>query len=484
MSTSNTPVVRISICKQPEQLQPDIYVVGGTVQAALPVEINPVLAPLVRFYPEVPIRVPCTQEGCDGHFKYGVWEDRNLPVVFTNHKYEIAYYHAFVIKATLPFKIADRGNSLMDGIKWYSASPRDGQIGLTNTCMIDGFLMDFKLRALDISYCVGCLFMHKSGYGRMIERALRTIIHYIFVVTKPTPSSDGMYQVVRKMSYEQQLFVKRIWIDKTFTPDELRTEMSTDYQGNQHLINDLMSDPNSRRRMMTRLSMYRMLLENLSPVCNYIIKLACLCGSKNYHCLFYRFKTIDHEDGPYIYPEPAFQTFNPMTLEFETDYRAVGEGETARTRDVDKNTTRRVNGMPCPRCNANMRITHIATPLTSWILICETPVFMRHSISLDELSIAVVFGSHAFELSWVSYMVRGNHFVSAHLLNGTWYYYDDIAGGSGSRECPIIPIDLDNFNPLDYEMQRVFYRRTTETNPHRCIKTASDEEVNRLMNVN
>jgi hypothetical protein len=53
--------------------------------------------------------------------------------------------------------------------------------------MIHGHVMDLKFRALDIHFCVGCLFIHKSGRGRTIERVFRKIINYIFMVVNPEP---------------------------------------------------------------------------------------------------------------------------------------------------------------------------------------------------------------------------------------------------------------------------------------------------------
>ena len=114
------------------------------------------------------------------------------------------------------------------------------------------------------------------------------------------------------------------------------------------------------------------------------------------------------------------------------------------------------------------------------MLISEVPVYMRHSLTFEQLPIAVVAGDEGFEVSWVSFMNDMNHFVSAHLMGGHWFYFDDMAGGRASKPCPLTMIDIDNFDHNNYEMQRVFYRRCTETNPHRCIQLASEEEMRRL----
>ena len=484
VSVARPPAVRVSVCDNPEQVQPDVYIVGGSVHAALPVDINPVLEPLVKFYHDVPIRVACHREDCQGHFKYGVWEDRNLPVIFTNHKYEVAYYHAFVVKVQLPFPITDKTNQLMDGIQWYSASPNDGQIGMNNSCMIDGFLMDFKIRALDMSYCIGCLFAHRSGRGRMLERILRTIIHYIMVVSDPKMSPGGVCQVVRKFTYEQQLFVKRIWIDRLMSPQDLETEISIDRQGQVHQVHDLLRDPLSGRHMLTRMSMYRMVMGNLGPLCHYYLTINCGCGPRSLNKVqFYRFMAIDTEEGRFISSEPAFQTFDCVSLEFDGDYWNTGEGETYNTRNSDLNTSRRIDGFNCPPCSQKFQITGIAIPETTWLVIVEVPTFMRHDLEFNELPVAAVFGSHSFEITWVSFMARGDHFVSTHKIGGQWYYYDDLAGGRPGRECPLTRIEPDTFDHSQLQMQRVFYRRITETSPHRCIKRSCDEEVDTLMNV-
>jgi hypothetical protein len=474
----NIPLVRIPVNRQPEQVQPDIYVTGGTVQGCMPYPLQAVLEPQVTFYAQVPIRIKCQQDGCDGHIKYGVWEDRNLPVVFSHHKYEVAHYYAFVIKATLPFRIPDRGNELIDGIKWYSSTPRDGQVGLSNTCMLDGHLMDFKLRTLDMTHCTGCIFMHKAGRGRMIERILRTMMHYIFMVANPQPDRDGMYQACRAFTYEQQLFVKRIWIDKIYQPGELDLEIEEDLHGGRHIVHDLLRDPVTGQQMLTRLSMYRMVLENMFSVSHYNIDTRCQCGDIfNRPMQILRFRVADTQEGRHLFLEPAYNNFNPMTLEFDRDYWETSEGETRNTSDELKTMSRKVHHRDCSRCGTKLKVTGMRMPEESWFAICEVPAFMKNSLTLRQLPIAAIITDQAFEISWVSMMATNTHFVSAHFLNGHWYYYNDIKGLRASEPCPVRIIDLDRFDYAAYDMQRVFYRRTTETNPHRCIQKAYEEEV-------
>ena len=482
MATITTPTVRISITAQPEQVQPDLYVIGTSVQGVVPKALVPILEPMVTFYVECPIRVRCEMAGCRGHYKYGVCEVRNLPVIFSNHRSEIAHYYAFVIKAILPFRLPQQGNELMDGVKWYSISPRDGQIGLTNTCMIDGHVMDLKVRALDIHFCIGCLFVHKTGRGRAIERVLRTIIHYIFMVANPEPSPDGLYQVVQKFTYEQQLYVKRLWVDKIFEPGELRNELHWGTQGS-NLFNDMLKDPhNNGRKMKTRMSIYRMVLENLQEVSCYNIKIDCGCGKNRLTPLqCFRYMVVDSPQGAFLYPEPAYLTFNPLTLEFDANYWDAGEFETQHTPDYERNLSKRVAGRNCNRCISRREISDISVPETTWTLIVEVPMYMRNNLQFQNIPLGVVMSGQEFEVSWICFLYGQTHFVSAHYLHGHWYYYDDISGGASSRMCPFKMIDIDNFDFTNHSFQRVFYRRVTETGPHRCIKRACDEELSVIM---
>jgi hypothetical protein len=115
----------------------DMVVVGGQVAAVVPRPLEVIIEPLVAFYPDrLRVHIQCEMPHCPGHFKYGMQKDRNLPVIFGHHRKEVAHYFAFCVKSVLPFRVPGDRHQIMEGIKWFSQTPRDGQTGLKMTCMV------------------------------------------------------------------------------------------------------------------------------------------------------------------------------------------------------------------------------------------------------------------------------------------------------------------------------------------------------------
>lgn len=156
----------------------------------------------------------CGREDCDmKHPMYGLFEEEKLPVIFDSHDANgECFYSPFRGKATKPFRIPEVGDTLITGIQWNTKNVDESKIGVSNSCMIDGFLTDLKLRSLDRDFCFECLFVHQAGPGRSLERCLRTLILHILVFAKPFFSHK--YQQIRKFTVEQDLTIKRIWIEK------------------------------------------------------------------------------------------------------------------------------------------------------------------------------------------------------------------------------------------------------------------------------
>ena len=95
---------------------------------------------------------------------------------------------AFSIEACQPW---DR-EELMVGIRWNTLTPLEGVVnGIQNSCIIDGWLRDIKLRTLDARSCLGCLYIHTSGPGLKIEKTLRAISKFMLTCASPTPDAPG-----------------------------------------------------------------------------------------------------------------------------------------------------------------------------------------------------------------------------------------------------------------------------------------------------
>ena len=481
------PKVRIEETVDDPQENADILVIGGTVQAAVPLPVNFIIQPMVTFYPDI-LRtvVACEKAGCEGHFKFGMYKDKNLPVEFGNHDKDAPYYFARIKKAVLPMKVPNTRGRLVDGLKWFTATPRDGQIGLRMTCMIDGFLTDLKVRTLDIDFCSNCLFISKDGDGRRIERVIRTIMHYIYAVAKPEPGPDGIYQVVRNFTYEQQLFIKRIWIDRIYDDFELKEE-STIVRVNgvekEVKFNNLLYDPvNLQELMETRKSMFRFVVYNLRPVSWYHADLYCGCygdTGRNFQVL--RFMATRTTVGVHVSTEAGFFTFNPTSLEFDDDYWEAGGAERDNffTANSRRNLSRKVQGTICQVCDQMFHVDNFSIPETTWILIVECPMVYRFKLKHTMLPPAIIMSGATFELAWISFMKDSNHYVSIHLIGGYWYFYDDISEHTSSRTCPFNRLDGNWFNlhRMDYTLERCFYIRVASKDPHRCLELANAEET-------
>ena len=172
----------------------------------------------VTFYANLTAKNLCNIPNCTGHLIYGMIVRYNLPVEFLHHKMgNVAKYWPYVAKACLPYRTPRDREELIGGIRWNTLTPRKPHVkGISNSCMIDGWLTDIKLRSLDVKTCLGCWFIHKSGPGLKIEKTLRTISKFILTCSSPTPDASGQNQIVKDLTHDQDLFIKTIWLQEKF----------------------------------------------------------------------------------------------------------------------------------------------------------------------------------------------------------------------------------------------------------------------------
>lgn len=191
---------------------PDMEVTKNKVISCKPQQMR-YLEKSISLLKMLAVAVVCTLDGCRvGHCKYGLHVASNQPCVFDGHDLEGVWYVPNVTKANRSLRIPADGDVLLTGIRWNTTTPRDQQMPIANSCMIDGFLTDLKVRSLDPKFCFECLFTYDYGAGRDLEQCLRTLISHILVFAKPLAQSQ--YKRVRVFSYEDDLRIKRIWMDK------------------------------------------------------------------------------------------------------------------------------------------------------------------------------------------------------------------------------------------------------------------------------
>jgi hypothetical protein len=101
----------------------------------------------------------------EGHPKFRLIASENCPVIFTVHKNDVIVYsptEPSLGELHRPLKIPEVGDILIHVIKWRNALPERGA-GIKNSCTIDSFLTDIKIRSLDKNVCFECLFFIKKG---------------------------------------------------------------------------------------------------------------------------------------------------------------------------------------------------------------------------------------------------------------------------------------------------------------------------------
>ena len=167
----------------------------------------------VKFYQRLPLLATCTNQVCYvSHRKYGCTITTKIPVIFHSHSPDgQVYYVPYRQKVSLPFRMPKTGDALITGIRWNTKQAR-ADPNVVNSCMIDGFLTDLKIRGLDRDFCFECLFLHKLGPGLLLERCLRTLILHIVVSARARPNKG--YLKISTFTLETDLKIKRIWLDK------------------------------------------------------------------------------------------------------------------------------------------------------------------------------------------------------------------------------------------------------------------------------
>jgi len=167
----------------------------------------------ITFYTRLPLAQRCTLQICYvSHRKYGCVTTSKIPVIFHSHLPDGQIYYApYRQRLSLPFRMPANGDALITGIRWNTQQAR-GENQVLNSCMIDGWLTDLKMRGLDRDFCFECLFQHRTGPGLLLERCLRTLILHITVSARARAARG--FQKISTFSLETDLKIKRIWLDK------------------------------------------------------------------------------------------------------------------------------------------------------------------------------------------------------------------------------------------------------------------------------
>ena len=435
----------------------------------------------VTFFSELFSFIACTMVNCfeHGHRRYGIVADENLPVEFCSHlKGEVVYYQPIKERPTAPFRTPQDNDVLMNGIRWHTLNPHGSTAGVKNSCMIDSFLTDLKMRALDVDFCFSCLFFHRNGSGLLLERTLETLREHLVMYAKP--KKEGLYQVVKNYTAAEDLKIKRIWLDKNGF--KLFRYRDTD---------DLMYLPLMHAGWDTgvRISMDLYILRRLDSICKIITQMSCNCKS---HCIdvfrgliskVYQDERDSSEKDRGLEKEYtewclelAYNTNQKGMQEFEDrmwDWEMLDSGIPPALGDGKE--TQPLTKKECEKCKSKLELTRVEIPETTWLFIAEFSEELRKTplsqlAGIEEYIIKGVI----FQLMYVAVFKEDlRHHISLHRLNGKWYYYDDLQAGT------LKSVDISKVNYKNKSNIRAFYYRRTPTRPHRCLIRMDQEARDR-----
>lgn len=211
-----------------EYIDPDVTVAGQQIVVATP-RATRFPEGTLKFFDSLHATTKCKRAICSVlHRKHALHIPTNQPCVFDEHTEEGVFYLPTACKLNFTLRTPRTGDRLITGVQWSTADvsgQSQANPSVRNSCMIDGFLTDLKIRSLDRRFCFECLFMHTYGEGRTLERCLRSLVYHILVFARPI--AQQRFVRIRKFSYEEDLKIKRIWLDKSNVWQESRYNENT-----------------------------------------------------------------------------------------------------------------------------------------------------------------------------------------------------------------------------------------------------------------
>jgi len=401
----------------------------------------------VTFFQALQSKAKCSKGCAEGHPKFGLIASENRPVIFTAHKNDEIVY------------------------SWGTVLPERGT-GVKNSCMIDSFLTDIKIRSLDKNVCFECLFFHNEGPGLEFERMLLTMKGHIVLFSKP--EKEGRHQIVQEMSYYQDLIIKRIFISSDNVPaystsDE---ESGIPYQ---NLMLFAFNGKNHTRisenwRTAVQLSQDIQIMRRIDVVSIFSVICHCKCANEaqrveNIYCCAIRVLKSGQ-----LTVHPGYRGANETSIRksFANRYFGASKDQARRLWSKDKNRKLEpalpVDMVRCLSCHQYPTVDSLTIPETTWLIVVEIPrELQKVSLRFMDGLKTIQMGGVTFYLTWVSILMTHGHFCSMHLYGKDWYFFDDDSDGGLTRTDPE---DIDYVNK---ENLKAFYLRRTEKNPHRCL---------------
>jgi hypothetical protein len=421
----------------------------------------------------------------------------NQPVQFQSHRRGEAAIYTYVREGEVrkPFRVPEPGDTLMSGIKWHTTRAGKQKAALVNSCGLDGFLTDLKLRSLDPRICFECLFRHEGTSGRNLENIIRTLISHIFVFAKS--DTEKRYHQIRKFTKDQDLFLKRVWLDdngfrimkKTF-----RNSAGQEFEAEDLLfVNKEEEEEEEGYRSFcygnTRVSMQYLLMEQLHQICQLRVYFHCECRPMRKGDA--KIQIFGNGAKPLIHP--AYATFNTEKMRFDEDFAAAEEirmGLNPDMKVISSPLAKRIDSCACPSCGGKLVVDRVMVPEETWLLIVEIPketdqerrtlnTFRKRYYLKDRGSNRV-----RFDLVWISVLIDQTgvdangqkegymHFTSFHYYEDSWYFYDDL-----DSEGRLDRVPGTFYRPENWHLQRAFYLRYTNPKHHECVQKLDDAKA-------
>ncbi len=377
-----------------------------------------------------------------------------------------------------------RGDTVVDGIHWIALTVEAIGRSDNNTSMIDGMLVDLKLRSLfqEINFCFPCIFLNRSGEGLMLERLLRTLKQHILVYCKP--KNSRRHELTTRLSPKELLDMtsvklKRVWLDKN--DFKLFRKME-----NLKLQDFLVYQPGKEIREFQNwtngvsVNLDLKYLHKLDSISEVSLKLKCECLAYNVSYLqaglLIEETTVQGVTRPTI--KIGMLNLNNSARVYTEEFRDYSIFRDSIVPDgVRNNPECSLFLDEFPRCFQSFNFTDIIIPPPTWLLIADFHSNC-HKTPVENLRSATYFKmfDEEFSLNWVSiFNIVFKKFTSLHRVGKNWYLFDDANGNL---------LNYDKASKVNYKSSfnaRAYYVCTPKFDSNHCLYERSKAKVDALV---
>ena len=427
----------------------------------------------VAFFRALLVMVECLIPNCNGHQKYGVVVDENVPVVFRRHEQgQQAVYAAYKNPISKPMRVPENGDYLLSGIKWRATEFSLLVDTVTAiTCIFDCLIADLRFRMMTPEFCLECLFAHTNGRGLILERFLKTVLYHIVPFGRV---KEKQQFIPLRVYWDRDLdmkFKRIYWGQKAFKifcdPVRLNEQCGMGspekpISGMANLFDGFLANPQTS------------FLRNLDSITKIIALVKCHCMEKvkaiEVYCgLISKLRAPKGQAPEFMI---VLANWNLDGKEYEDplwNYSMTGNGDVALFVCLSAKTPSPIARW-CEGCKNFVNMIDVQIPETTWLFCADlTEPLQRCSVQSLQGITAFQIGGVAFVPAFVLvYNTENGRFSTINLIKkNEWRFFDDYCGGLFKRCNP------DRVKYTNKINLRVYFYRKTEVNPHACLARAA-----------